>query len=115
MANGSMDQGGLESFQSQEPGSDPYAHPSKQQPHQTDMPDSAYTARNLPSEATNGTSHDSEGRAVPPEAPLQGRQGSYGTRQRGEGSRGSDRQGSYNRCVMRRPVATIQVRSMYVS
>lgn len=84
------------SIQSQEQGSNPPARPSQQQPFQTDVSDSAYTNGHIPPHATNGISGDSEGRTVPPEAPLPGRQGSYGARQRGE-EWGPDRQGSYGR------------------
>ncbi len=95
MTNGSMGMGGSDSIHSQEQGNS-FPRPSQQQHFQSDVPHSAYTNSHLPVEGRDDASEQSEGRgAVPPHASLQGPQGSYGTRQRGDGS---DRQGGgYNR------------------
>ena len=65
---------------------------------QGEVPDSSYTNGHLPSEGSQGMS---DGRPTPFEAPLQGSQASFGTRERGDGARGPERQGSYHRwgCV----------------
>lgn len=95
MTNSTMSNNGRSgSIQSQEQGSHPAARPSQQQPFQPDVPDSAYTNGHIPPHATNGSGGDSEGRTVPSQTPLPGRQGSYGAGQRGDGW---DRQESYGR------------------
>ena len=93
-----MDIRDFERANSAEPGN-PFARPSQQQPFQTDVADSTYMNGHPPSEGMDDDAmHQSEDRVVNPQAPLFGLQDSYGTRQRGDASRGPDRQGSgYNR------------------
>ena len=86
MSSNGADTGALDSAPSQET--------AGQHPSQGDQPNSAYTNGHTASDSSQG---QSEGRTVPLHAPLQDPQASYGTRQRGDGSRGPDRQGSFNR------------------
>lgn len=86
MSSSGLDTGAIPSANSQETGG--------QHPSQGDLPDSAYTNGHTASDSSQG---QPEGRSVPLQASLQGQQDSYGTRQRGDGNRGPDRQGSFNR------------------
>ncbi|KAL3131125.1 hypothetical protein ABBQ38_000430 [Trebouxia sp. C0009 RCD-2024] len=63
---------------------------------QDEVPDSTYTNGHLhlPSVGSQGLPED---RPTPFQAPLQGSQAPFGTRERGDGGRGPERQGSYSR------------------
>ena len=95
MNGGSTDTGRSGSGNSQELGS-AFGRPSVQD----EVPHSSYTNGHLPSEGSQGVS---DGRPPPFQAPLQGSQAGYGTRERGDGARGPERQGSYNRWVLHQP------------
>lgn len=66
---------------------------------QEEVPDSTYTNghRQLSSQGSQGLP---EGRPISFQAPLQGSQAPFGTRERGDRARGPERQGSYNRLVL---------------
>ena len=66
---------------------------------QDEVPDSSHTNGHLPSQGSQGMPNGSQG---PPsfQAPMQGSQAGYGTRERGDGAGGAERQGSYNRWVL---------------
>ena len=65
--------------------------------------DSSLTNGHLPSEGNQGVS---DGRPPSFLAPLQCSQAGYGTRERGDGARGPERQASYNRWALRQQTAT---------
>ena len=90
MSNSSIEAGGSDSANLPDVGSALGRAPDQQ----GDLPDTACTNGHLPSGNSEG---QPEGTAVPLHAPLQGSQASYGTRQRGDGGRDPERQGSYNR------------------
>ena len=85
MNGGSADTGPLGSADSQDLGS-AFGRASGQDV----VPDSS-TNGHTPSEGSQGASSF--------QAPLHGSQAGYGTRERGDGARGPERQGSYNRWV----------------
>ena len=93
MNGGSADTGPSGGANSQQLGS-AFGRPSVQD----EVPDSSYSNGHLPSQGSQGVP---DGGPPSFQAPLQGSQAGYGTRERGDGARGPERQASYNRWVPR--------------